>query len=129
MPEAGRFTGCSDWTGLGFVERKATPEPVMKLGVKLHLPGLTLPDAISVVAGPGVDWCHYTVHNWIQRTNPQAAERKDTSIDLDVTVIQANGQRYCLFAAVDLDTNRPFHVRLFLIKNSALTQVFLSKLR
>jgi len=34
------FDGCLDEIGSGFVEREATPELLMKLGVQLHLTGL-----------------------------------------------------------------------------------------
>jgi transposase-like protein len=48
---------------------------------------------------------------------------------VDETVIRVKNQRYWLFAAVDPGTNHLLHVRLFPIKNQALTEMFLIKLR
>jgi transposase-like protein len=44
-------------------------------------------------------------------------------------VIQVNNQRYWLFTAVDPDTARLLHVRLFPTRNLAVTQMFLAELR
>jgi hypothetical protein len=42
MPENDRHTGSLDEIKLGFVEREATPRLLMKLGIQLHLAGLSL---------------------------------------------------------------------------------------
>jgi hypothetical protein len=36
MPEIARLVGCISCFGLDFVEREATPELAMKLGIQLH---------------------------------------------------------------------------------------------
>lgn len=46
MPEIARLTGCSDWIDLDYVERGRTPGQLMKLGIRLHLAGLTLLNTI-----------------------------------------------------------------------------------
>ena len=38
-----------DEIGLGFVEREATPRLLMKLGIQLHLAGLSLSNTISIL--------------------------------------------------------------------------------
>ena len=130
MPKSNRLVGCSDWPELGFVEREATPEPAMKLGIQLHLAGLSLSDTVSVLAGLGVDRCRSTVHNWIQKAELQPTEgRTPNYVAVDETVIRVNDQRYWLFAAVDPDTNHLLHVRLFPTRNQALTEMFLAELR
>lgn len=58
MPEIRRLTECSDWPELDFVEREATPEPAMKLGIQLHLAGLWLADTVPVRESLGVNRCH-----------------------------------------------------------------------
>jgi transposase-like protein len=127
MPKPNRLVGCSDWPELGFVEREATPESAMKLGIQLHLAGLSLSDTVSVLAGLGVDRCRSTVHNWIQKADLQPTEgRNPNYVAVDETVIRVNDQRYWLFAAVDPDTK---HVRLFPTRNQALTEMFLAELR
>ncbi len=98
----------------------------MSLGIQLHLAGLSLSDTVSVLAGLGVDRCRSTVHNWIQKADLQPTEGQNPKyVVVDETVIRVNDQRYWLFAAVDPDTNRLLHVRLFPTRTSALTEMFL----
>jgi len=40
MPEISRLAGANDCIELEFVEREAIPEPLMKLGIRLHLAGI-----------------------------------------------------------------------------------------
>jgi len=42
MTENDCLNGCSNETELSLVERKATPKLLMKLGIQLHLAGLSL---------------------------------------------------------------------------------------
>ena len=66
----------------------------------------------------------------MQKTDLQPAD--DASPDhvaLDETVIRINGQQFWLYAAVDSDTNRFLHIRLFTTTTTALTQKFLRELR
>ena len=49
MPENTRLGGSLDQIDLGFVEREATPRLLMKLGIQLHLAGLSLPNTVSVL--------------------------------------------------------------------------------
>ena len=130
MPETSRLTECSDFPELGFVEREATPESAMKLGIQLHLAGLSLSDTISVLDGLGVERCRTTVHNWVQKADLQPTEgRPPNHVAVDETVIRVNDQRYWLYAAVDPDTNHLLHVRLFPTRTTALTEMFLADLR
>ena len=130
MQEPDCLTECSDFPELEFVEREATPESAMKLGIQLHLAGLSLADTVSVLAGLGVDRCRSTVHNWIQKADLQPTEGCDPNyVAVDETVIRVNDQRYWLFAAVDPDRNRLLHVRLFPTRTQALTEMFLAELR
>lgn len=61
MPEITRLTGPSIAIELGFVERVATPIPAMKLGIQLHLAGLSLSQTVSFLENFGIDRCHSTV--------------------------------------------------------------------
>ncbi len=49
MEETNRLTECSDFPELVFVERAATPESALKLGIQLHLAGLSLSDTAFVL--------------------------------------------------------------------------------
>jgi transposase-like protein len=65
MLETARLNGDRDRFELEFVEREATPEPAMKLGIRLHLAGLSLSNTVSILDRLGVDRCRSTVHNWV----------------------------------------------------------------
>ena len=111
-------------------EREATPESAMKLGIQLHLAGLSLSDTVSVLESLGVQRCRTTVHNWIQKADLQPANGYDPDhVAVDETVIQVNDQRFRLYAAVDPATNRLLHVRLYPTRTTALSQMFLQELR
>ena len=130
MEEIARLIGGSDGFELGFVEREATPEPVMKLGIRLHLAGLSLSNTISILANLGVERCRSTVHNWVQKADLQPTDGANPDhVAVDETVIQLNDDRYWLYAAVDPATNRLLHVRLFPTRSQALTEMFLAELR
>ena len=54
MAEITRLSGCSDWIELD-VERERTARRLMKLGIRLHLNGLSLSNTISVLENFGVE--------------------------------------------------------------------------
>jgi transposase-like protein len=130
MLEIDRLNGGSDRFELGFVERESTPEPAMKLGIRLHLAGLSLSNTISILDNLGVKRCRSTVHNWVQKADLQPTDGADPDhVAVDETVIQLNDERYWLYAAVDPDTNHLLHVRLYSTRTQALSEMFLSELR
>ena len=66
----------------------------------------------------------------MQKADLQPAD--DASPDhvaLDETVIRINEQQFWLYAAVDPDTNKFLHIRLFTTTPTALTQQLLQELR
>ena len=114
MPEIARPTGGSDCFELAFVEREATPEPAMKLGIRLHAAGLSLSDTVSVLVEFGVERARSTVHNWVQKAGLQPNSGKNPNhVAVDKTVIHLNDQRYWLYAAANPEANEFLHVRLF----------------
>ncbi|SEG62575.1 hypothetical protein SAMN04488133_2907 [Halobellus limi] len=130
MPETRRLTECSDFPEVEFVEREATPESAMKVGIQLHLAGLSLLDTVSVLDGLGVERCQSTAHNWLQKADLQPSEGCNPNYVVgDETVLHINDQRYWLFATVDPDTNRLLHVRLFPTSTQALAEISLTELR
>jgi putative transposase len=130
MAEITRLSGCSDWLELDFVERERTPSELMKLGIRLHLAGLSLSNTISELEKFGVQRSRKAVHDWVQKADLQPASNASPDhIALDETVIRVNGQQYWLYAAVDPETNKFLHIRLFTTTTTALTQKFLRELR
>jgi putative transposase len=99
MTEIARLSGCSDWIELEFVERERTPSELMKLGIRLHLAGLSLSNTIRELEKFGVKRSRKAVHDWVQKADLQPAD--DASPDhvaLDETVIRINGQQFWLYA-------------------------------
>jgi len=67
MLENGRLSGSIDQIELGFVEREATPEFLMKLSIQLHLSELSLSNTVRVLEVFGVQRAQSTVHNEFTR--------------------------------------------------------------
>jgi hypothetical protein len=65
MPENARFSKGMDQIELDFMEREATPEFAMKLGIQVHLAELSLSNTVSVLERLGVERVRSTVHNWV----------------------------------------------------------------
>jgi len=102
----------------------------MKLGIQLHLAGLSLTDTTSILSALDVDRCRSTVHNWVQKVELQPNSECDPDhVTVDETVIQVNNERWWLYAAVDPATNQSLHVRLFQSQNAGQTSIFLAELR
>lgn len=114
MAEITRLSGCSDWLELAFVKRERTPSELMKLGIRLHLAGLSLSNTVSELAKFDVERSRKALNDWVQKADPQAASDANPDyVALDERVIRVNVQQYWLYAAVDLETNGFLHIRLF----------------
>jgi len=67
----------------------------MKLGIRLHLTGLSLSDTVSILERIGVDRHRTTVHRWVQKADPQPTDSSNPNhVAVDETVIQLNSERY-----------------------------------
>jgi putative transposase len=130
MPENDRLDGCLDEIELGFVEREATPRLLMKLGIQLHLAGLSLSNTVSILEIFGVERTRSTVHNWVHKADLQpASDQNSNHVAVDETVIRLNDEQYWLYAAVDPETNDVLHTQLEPTTNSVLAQTFVAELR
>jgi len=129
MLENGRLNGSIDQIELGFVEREATPEFLMKLSIQLHLSGLSLSNTVRVLEVFGVQRARSTVHNWVHKADlqPESGKKPD-HVAVDETVIQLNGEQYWLYAAVDPETNELLHTNLEPTTNTVLAQTFLAEI-
>ena len=125
MAKITRLSGRSDWMKLDFVERERTPSELMQLGIRFHLAGLSLSNTIQELEKFGVRRSRKVIHDWVQKANLQPADNANPDyVALDETVIRINGQQFWLYAAVDPDTNKFLHIRLFTTTTTALTQSF-----
>ena len=130
MAEITRLSGRTGWIDLEFVERRRTPPPLMKLGMRLHLAGLSLSNTIQGLKMFGVQRSRKAVHDWVQKADLQPTDGANPNhVALDETVIRVNDEQYWLYAAVGPDINNFLHVRLFPTYKAALTEIFLRKLR
>ncbi|MDS0261960.1 IS6 family transposase [Haloarcula sp. S1CR25-12] len=130
MPEIVRLSGSSDWIDLDFVERERTPERAMKLGIQMHVAGLSLSNTISVLDNLGVNRSRKAVHDWVQKADLQPISGKSPNqIAVDETVIRINDQQFWLYAAANPATNEILHLRLFSTTTTALTEIFLKELQ
>ena len=130
MPKITRLSGNSNRIDLDFVERQRTPEPAMKLGIQMHLAGLSLSNTISILERLGVQRSRKAVHDWVQKADLQPTSGKaPNQVAVDETVIRINDQQYWLYAAADPQTNELLYLRLFSTTTTALTEIFLRELR
>ena len=130
MPEITRLSGSSDWIDLDFVERERTPERAMKLGIQMHVAGLSLSNTISVLDKLGVQRSRKAVHDWVQKADLQPVSgQSPNQVAVDETVIRINDQQFWLYAAANPQTNKILHLRLFSTTTTALTEIFLKELR
>jgi transposase-like protein len=130
VPENDRLDSCSNETELGFVEREATPKLLMKLGIQLHLAGLSLSDTGSILEIFGVSRARSTVHNWVHKTELQPeAGRSPDHVAVDETVIQLNNEQYWPYATVDPETNELPHTALETTINRGIAHILSVELR
>lgn len=130
MHEFARLSGRSDGIQLAFVERVCTPMFFMKLGIHLHLAGLSLAKTVSILEFFGIYRCRSTVHYWVKKSDiePRGGHQPE-KIALDETVIKIDGEQHWLFAAVDPDSNDILHVGLYTTRTTVATKMFLNELQ
>ena len=118
-----------DQIELGFVEREATPQFAMKLGIQLHLAGLSLSNTASVLESLGVERVRSTIHNWVYKADLQPdGGDSPNQVAVDETMIRFNGRWYWLYMAVDPDTNDILHTKLQPTRNHYTAKDFMSEL-
>jgi len=130
MPENTRLRGSIDQIDLEFVEREATPRLLMKLGIQLHLAGLSLSNTVSILEVFGVERARSTVHNWVHKADLQPESgRSPDHVAVDEAVIRLNDERYWLYAAVNPETNELLHTKLEPTTNKVIAHSFFAELR
>jgi len=130
MPENERLSGRTSWIDLGFIERERTPREIIEVGIHLHVAGLSLSNTKQILERLGVERSRTAIHNWVQKADQQpSCDGSPNHVAVDETVIQVNDERHWLFAAVDPETNRILHARLFQTRTTQLTVLFLRELR
>ena len=130
MSKNDRLNGCLDEIELGFVEREATPQFLMKLGIQLHLAGLSLSNTVSILEIFGVSRARSTVHNWVHKADLQPESNQNPDhVAVDETVIRLNNEKYWLYAAVDPKTNKLLHTKLEPTRTNVFAHAFFAEVR
>jgi putative transposase len=82
-----------------------------------------------LLADVGVSRSRTAIHHWVQKANlqPAGGESPDR-VAVDQKAIQLNDQQYWLYAAVDPETNRFLHSRLFPTYTIPIAREFLTEL-
>ena len=114
MTEFDRLSQCIEWIDLSFVERKRTPEWAIQVGIRCHLAGMSLRDASQFLDELGVNRSHVAIHDWVHKADLQPISTVTADqLAVDEKVIRINGDDYWLYGAVDPETNKILHFRLF----------------
>jgi putative transposase len=68
MAETSRLAQSSEWIDLSFVKCERTPTPIIEIGIRLHLAGLSLSNTVSEFGKLGVERSRTAVHDWVKKT-------------------------------------------------------------
>jgi len=114
MSKTAHLTECTEWIDLEFVERERTPREIIEKGIRYHLSGLSILNTVTLLEDLGVKRSRTAVHNWVQKADLQpAGGTSPDRVALDQKAIRINDEGYWLYTAVDPETNRILHTRLF----------------
>jgi putative transposase len=129
MSRIDRLTRDTEWIDLEFVERERTPEPIIEKGIRYHLAGLSLSNTVVLLEDLGVERSRTAIHNWVQKADLQpSGGMSPDRVAVDQKAIRINDQQYWLYAAVDPETNRILHSRLFPTYTIPIAREFLTEL-
>ena len=129
MAEFDHLGGDIEWIDLEFVERERTPQQAIEVGIQLHLSGLSLSNTVTRIEMLGVDRSRTAVHKWVQKAELQPADGgRPDRVAVDQKAIRINNEQYRLYAAVDPDSNRILHSRLFPTYTIPIAREFLTEL-
>lgn len=104
----------SDAIKLAFVERVATPIPIMKLAIHLRLNGLSLRKTIVFLENFGIERFRSTVHYWVRKSDPEPGSgRSLEKIGFDETIVKIDGEHHWLFAAAHPETTVILYVGVY----------------
>ncbi|MFC7210407.1 IS6 family transposase [Natronoarchaeum sp. GCM10025321] len=129
MAETDRLNESTDWIDLEFVQRERTPPQLIKKGIRHHLAGLSLSNTVVLREESGVKRSRTAVHNWVQKADlqPSGGENLDR-VAVDQKSIRINDEQYWLYTAVDPESNKILHSRLFPTYTVPIAREFLTEL-
>ena len=91
--------------------------------------GLSLSNTVVLLEDLGVDRSRTAVHDWVQKADlqPSGGSSPDR-VAVDQKAIRINTEQYWLYSAVDPETNRILHSRLFPTYTIPIAREFLTEL-
>ena len=99
MSKIDRLGEDTSWIDLEFVERERTLEPIIEIGIRLHLAGLSLSNTKQALDRLGVSRSRTAIHNWIRKAELQpTSDVGPNQVAVDETVIRVNDERRWLYA-------------------------------
>jgi putative transposase len=114
MPEFDCLTESTDRIDVSFVERERTPREIIEKGIRHHLAGLSLSNTGTLLENLGVKRSRVAIHTWVQKAHLQPGDGESPDrVAVDQKAIRITDEQYWLYAAVDPETNRILHSRLF----------------
>jgi putative transposase len=129
MAEIERLTEGIAWIDLSFVERDRTPRWAIEEGIRCHLTGMSLREVSKFLEQYGIDRSHVAIHNWVHKADLQPISTvSEDQLAVDEKMIRLHGQKFWLYGAVDPQTNKVLHVRLYPTANKQTTRWFLNEL-
>jgi putative transposase len=128
MTDIDRLTASTGWIDVGVVKRERTPREIIETGIQHHLAGLSLSNTGILLEDLGVERSRVAIHKWVQKADvqPGAGETPDR-VAVDQKAIRVNDEQHWLYAAVDPETNRVLHSRLFPTYTLTIAREFLTE--
>jgi len=109
--------------------RADTPARSLKRVFGIILLVYRFPNTVTLLEDLGVERSRVAVHNWVQKADLQpAGGGTPDRVAVDQKAIRINNKQYWLYAAVDPQTNRILHSRLFPTYMIAIARKFLAEL-
>ena len=101
MAEIDRLAGNTNWIDVEFVERERTSEPIIEVGIQLHLASLLLSNTKQALDRLGVSRSRTAIHGWGKKADLRpTSDTTPNHIAVDETVIRIDDEHHWLYAAV-----------------------------
>jgi len=83
-----RLVGDTDWIDLDLIERGWSPDPIIEVGIQLHLAVPSLSNTKQHIKILGVNCGRTAIHNWVNKAELQpTTKRNPQQVVIDETVI------------------------------------------
>ena len=113
---------------LKLFERNKIPLEIKILGIAIYIQTSSVRKTAKILSDPV---SKSAVHKWIKKFEeklPIVVEKKPRKlIAIDETVVKANGEKYYVYAAIDVERNELILMRVYPSRNYLTTKLFISE--